>query len=436
MTVRLAVSANRRFLQHADGRPFFYLGDTAWELLHRCDREETEVYLQDRRSKGFTVVQTVALTEADGLRTPNAYGDRPLVDEDPCRPNESYWRHVDWTVERANALGLHVGLLPTWGEWHCSWHGNREIFTTDNARRYGEWLGQRYRDADVIWILGGDRPIVSEPHLAIIRAMAEGLCAGDGGRHLRTYHPAGGMSSSQFVHAEPWLDFHMVQSGHRRDRDNYAMIERDYSLLPRRPCMDAEPGYEDHPNGFDPAQGWLDEHDVRKSCYWSLFAGAHGYTYGCHDVWQMWQSEREPFSWARTPWKEALHLPGAGQLIHARRLIESRPFFSRIPDQKLVPLQLGGAGDHVRATRCEDGRYAFIYIPSGQRVTLDLTPIRGEQLRATWFNPRDGSTQPAGTVAREPRTVFQPPFGRGGRDWVLVIDGESQGFSSPGGDIT
>lgn len=59
----------RRYLVNERGAPFFYLGDTAWELFHRLTREEAEQYLQDRASKGFTVIQAVALAELDGLRT-------------------------------------------------------------------------------------------------------------------------------------------------------------------------------------------------------------------------------------------------------------------------------------------------------------------------------------------------------------------------------
>ena len=32
-----------------------------------------------------------------------------------------------------------------------------EIFNKDNARTYGEFLGKRYRDKGIIWIIGGDR---------------------------------------------------------------------------------------------------------------------------------------------------------------------------------------------------------------------------------------------------------------------------------------
>jgi len=71
---RLRVSESGRFLVTEDGRPFFYLGDTAWELLHRLTIDESSRYLEDRARKGFSVIQTVALAELDGLTSPNAEG--------------------------------------------------------------------------------------------------------------------------------------------------------------------------------------------------------------------------------------------------------------------------------------------------------------------------------------------------------------------------
>src|SRR5689334_17382473 len=79
---QLRVSDNRRFLVTADGKPFFWLGDTAWELFHRATREDAERYLQTRSQQRFTVIQAVVLAEFDGLHTPNAYGQVPLVDDD------------------------------------------------------------------------------------------------------------------------------------------------------------------------------------------------------------------------------------------------------------------------------------------------------------------------------------------------------------------
>lgn len=112
----LKVSENHRYLVTDKGEPFFWLGDTAWELFHRLNREEAELYLKNRAERRYTVIQAVVLAELDGLRDPNAYGQLPLaVKNDPTKPNEDYFQHVDWIVAKANALGLYVAMLPTWG---------------------------------------------------------------------------------------------------------------------------------------------------------------------------------------------------------------------------------------------------------------------------------------------------------------------------------
>lgn len=274
----LKVSANRRFLIHDDGTPFFYLGDTAWELFHRLTPDEADVYLHDRAAKRFSVIQAVVLAECDGLFTPNMLGDTPLHNNDPTTPNAAYFAHVDQVIDRAAALGLYIGMLPTWGDkWNKKWGVGPEIFTPENARLYGMFLGRRYADAPIIWILGGDRPLETEQHRAIMTALAEGLREGDGGRHLISFHPQGGQASSQYLHDAEWLDFNMVQSGHTRNTANWQLIEADYARTPVKPCMDAEAGYEDHPAGFNLENGYLDDYDVRKALYWALFAGAHGH---------------------------------------------------------------------------------------------------------------------------------------------------------------
>src|SRR5687767_3334408 len=144
---RLKVSDNKRFLVKDDGTPFFYLGDPAWELFHRLNREEAERYLKNRADKQFTVIQAVVLAELDGLNDPNPYGHTPLADNDPTKPNEDYFKHVDFVVNKAEELGLFVGMLPTWGDkWNKKWGAGPEIFTPENARAYGKFLGNRYKD--------------------------------------------------------------------------------------------------------------------------------------------------------------------------------------------------------------------------------------------------------------------------------------------------
>lgn len=421
----IRVAATRRHLERADGTPFFWLGDTAWELFHLLDREEADFYLQTRATQGFTVVQAVALAEFEGLTRPNAYGHLPLDGNDPTRPVEAYFQHVDWIVARANALGITVAFVPTWGDkWNRCWGIGPEIFTPENARIFGAFLGRRYRDADLVWVLGGDRPVQNEGHHAILRAMAAGLHEGDGGCHLKTLHPNGHHASSQYVHQEAWLDFNMIQSGHHeKDVANWAMLAHDASLQPPKPYMESEPCYENHPVRNRREQGWFDEWDVRKLCWWGLCAGGFGHTYGCHDIWGFHDpAKQRRYADPRSPWQLAVHFPGANQMRHARSLLCSRPQLKRIPDQALIAGDPGHGPDHIQACRADDGSYAIIYSASGRPIPVAVERLAGTTLRAQWYDPRSGSSTPIGELERRGFPVFTPPSSGPGCDWVLLLD--------------
>jgi hypothetical protein len=438
---RLRVSDTKRFLVTNDGRPFFWLGDTAWELFHRLNREDAEHYLQNRASRGFTIVQAVALAELDGLNVPNAYGETPLANNDPAQPNEAYFAHVDWIVRRANELGLYIGFLPTWGDkWNKKWGVGPEIFTPENAERYGEWLGKRYRDGGIVWILGGDRPVETDGHKAIIRAMAKGLRAGDGGAHLMTFHPTGGQSSSNWFHDEPWLDFNMRQNGHVTEfTGRYDQTRADYDRTPPKPVLDGEPIYEDHPVSFDAKKlGHSIAADVRRPLYWDLFTGGFGHTYGHHSVWQMWTPDRTPINNPLLPWRQAIEQPGAAHMQYGRALIESRPFLTRVPADDVivtgrVPTSVPGSGRYrFVATRDADGTYAMVYAPIGRAFTVRLDAIKGKAVRAWWFNPRDGTAKEAGTYPATGEREFTPPDPGELLDWVLVLDDAAKNYPAPG----
>jgi len=431
----LDVSEDGRHLVRPDGTPFFWLGDTAWELFHRLDREEAQTYLDDRAEKGFTVIQAVALAELDGLNTPNPYGETPLKNNDPTRPNEAYFEHVDYIIDQAEKRGLYVGLLPTWGDkFNKKWGAGPEIFTPENARTYGEVLGERYRDAPVIWILGGDRNPENEEDKAIIRAMAEGIRSGDGGRHLMTYHPQGRSQSWRWFHKEAWLDFNMFQSGHDAfDHPNYQTTREGYLLAPTKPVIDGEPRYEDHPVNWEPKYGWFDAFDVRQAAYWSVLSGAFGHTYGNHNIWQMWEEGREPVNHARTPWYEALDHVGARQMGHLRRLFRSRPFLDLVPDQSMLAESAGTGAAHQRAARDETGRFLMAYTPYGHPVSVWLGALPGTNARAYWFNPRTAEVDTIGTIRASGPRSFDPPGEAGrGYDWVLVVDDADASFPPPG----
>ena len=151
---KLQISENGRYLVHKDGTPFLYIGDTAWELFHRLNEQEVEKYLENRRAKGFTVIQAVILAELNGLNTPNVYGETPLIDNNVLQPNEKYYKWVDKVIRMAEAKGLYIGLLPTWGDKvDKQWGVGPEIFNPMYAGLYGTWLGRRYKNfKNIIWI--------------------------------------------------------------------------------------------------------------------------------------------------------------------------------------------------------------------------------------------------------------------------------------------
>jgi len=439
---RLKVSENKRFLVFEDGTPFFYLGDTGWELFHRLNKEETEKYLENRRSKGFTVIQAVILAEVDGLNTPNAEGNRPLSANDPLKPDEAYFSHVDWVIKRAAEKGIFIGLLPTWGDkWNRKWGTGPQIFNPENAKAYGKFLGERYRNQpNIIWILGGDRPVEVELQCQTVVAMAEGLKEGDGGSHLMSFHPTGGSGSSQYFHNEPWLDFNMRQNGHSLSfTERYYATLEDYRLEPPKPVIDAEPVYEDHPINFNPdANSHSTAADVRRPLYWDLFSGAFGHTYGHHSVWQMWTPERAPINRPLMPWYEAIDQRGAGQMMYGRMLIESRPFLTRIPDNSIivtgdVASAVPGAGSYrFVSTRDQEGTYAMIYAPVGRKFTVRMDAINGKDVIAWWFNPRNGEATVIGKYGNTGTQSFIPPTPGENLDWILVLDDASKKYPAPG----
>jgi hypothetical protein len=430
---KLKVSENKRFLIFQDGTPFFYLGDTGWELFHRLNKDETEKYLENRRAKGFTVIQAVALAELDGLNTPNAEGNKPLIDNDPLKPNEAYFAHVDWVIKKALEKGIFIGLLPTWGDKiDKGWGEGPMIFNEENAFRYGQWIGNRYKDfKNIIWIIGGDRDGGGN-NKVIWEAMGNGIKSMDK-NHLMTFHPWGERSSSEWFQESSWLDFNMCQTGHAQR--SYAIykriIVRDYDMKPVKPCFDGEPRYEDHPVNWNPdILGWFDDADVRQAMYWSLFSGAFGHTYGCHPIWQMLAPGRSAVGLARHNWYDVLDLPGAFNLLHARRLMESRPFLSRVPDQSVIKTSYYPETDYIVATR-GDG-YAFIYFPTGLTADIQLDKIGAETINAYWFDPKTGEAKLIESIPGKGIRQFTPPTKGRGNDWILILDDKSKNFKTPG----
>lgn len=446
-------------------KPFFWLGDTDWELFHRLTRDEVDQFLTIRKEQGFNVLQAVALAEFDGLTQPNAYGDLPLLTSsgnfDPTQPaltpgsnptdsaQYDYWDHVDYVVKRAGQLGLYVAILPTWGDKVTKgWGTGPVVFNQKNAHIYGQFIGKRYAKAtNVIWMLGGDRPATlpageaarrkRDPydHRPVWRAMAAGIRDGVGSNvpMLVTYHTWGGrLRTAQEIGDEPWLHMNSMQSGHGGGHDVpvWEWIEADYKRTPAKPTLDLEPNYEDHPVNpwpkWDPKNGYFSAYDVRKQTWRSVLAGGAGVTYGHHFIWQFYdrnQPNRPPINNGDTliTWQQAARSEAAQQMRYLRRLIESRPQFERIPDQSLLASATGAGGEHIQACRSSRGTWAFVYLPVSKSLSINTGTLAGRRIKAAWYDPRTGQYTDAGTSDKQPTQAFVPPTN--GPDWVLVLEG-------------
>lgn len=445
------------YLIHQDGYPFFWLGDTGWEMLHRLSREEIETYLENRRKKGFNVIQTVLVSEFLKADKPtNFYNDSIFINGDPAKPaitpgnnpenakEYDYWDHVDFALKIAEDKGLYLALLPCWGEYVIPREGRGIFNSQEQTYAYGNWLGKRFHDRkNIIWILGGDRmPDEHRNGLELWRALAKGIADGTNGKAdlkgetdysttLMTYHCFA--SSSKWFQKDDWLDFNMWGSYHAEVNNSrsYEQTMTDWAFSDPKPTINGEPCYEGA--GINYAiddNGYFTSTDVRMAAYWSVFSGAAGFTYGAEPIWQFNDETRKMLSSKiLTNWREALNLPGASQLGILRKLIESRPFLDLVPDQSLIESGQGTCGSYSCAIRGKS--YAYIYIPTGNNTTIRMGKISGNNVTASWFNPRSGRMTKIGEFENSGKHSFEVPgmskemdWLRSGRgcDWVLVLE--------------
>jgi hypothetical protein len=404
-----------RYLVDRDGKPFFWLGDTAWLLSQIPNREDAEHYLATRARQGFTVIQAAAVMGEErvgGTARPNAYGDKAFLDNDPSRPRLTpgnspnspeeydYWDNVDHIIDRAQAHGLTVGLLPLFVGWRGDGY---KYLKTSNAHAYGTFLGERYRaKPNIVWLLGGGNVADTEEKRAIWNAVAKGIAEAVAGsedysKTLMTYHSPGGTSSSNWFHTAAWLDFNMVQTW-----SDYlsipARIAADYKLTPPKPTGLGEGAYEDG-NQYKFTVNAL---AIRKQAYWSYLSGGY-HTYGNTDVWNFSSYKPE----AKQHWRLALDSPGVAHLTVLTKILGSMEWWKFIPD----PSILTGEGKNV-AMRSTQGDALLVYLSSPAAVSVRMDKITAlESVQATWIDVRMGGRTPAGAFPNKGTVSFTPPAG-------------------------
>lgn len=442
---RLMVSANHRFLQHANGAPFFWLGDTDWLMPQHLTREEVAYYFDCARRAGYNVSQ-VQVQSMDNFPSYTVYGQAAIPEGwnmDKADPDGvySFWDHLDYIVKTAGDNGIYVGLVAVWG-----YYVKNGQLNVEQAKRYGKFLAERYKDApNIIWIMGGD--IQGDIHPEVWEALATTIKSIDK-NHIMTYHPRGRYTSAQFFPHASWLDLHSFQSGHRRydqrmgnavypikdgtEEDNWMYVDSTWTHDPTKPVLDSEPSYENIPVGLhDPDEARWQDCDVRRYAYWSVFAGSCGHTYGHNSLQQMLKPGYHT-GYGRDgdepAWYEALNAPGFHQMKHLKNLMLALPYFDRVPDQSIIVGKNGTRYNRLLATRGTD--YLLVYNYNTVPMKLDLTKISGEKKNVWWMDASTGALSYIGEFNNRVATFFQQKSHPGVCDGVFIaIDASKDYFA-------
>lgn len=421
----IRIADDGRHFAHADGTPFFWLGDTWWMGLVKRLRwpEDYKELTADRRDKGFTVIQLVAGLYPDMP----AFDDRGLGDGGlPWEKNferirPEFFDAADQRIEHLVEQGLVPCILGTWG-YYLPWLG------TEKMKQHWRYIIARWGALPVVWTAAGEQAMPwylsgsKESETQLLRRewneVIRYIRATDPFHRLVTTHP---QRNARDELLDPvLLDFEMQQTGHGQATAHHAAMALEaWNRPPFVPVISGESRYEALEIGSVPGAK-----EVREA-FWAhlLNSGCAGHTYGVNGVWQVNLPEQRfgkspgGFDWGGTPWREAMILPGSTQLSLAKTFLMDLPWHQLAPDTVVFK----GA---VSAASAEDGRFALAFTTDGKTLLAELGNLKGP-LNASWFDPTSGELK---VIPGKPFTAtgsreFAPPGNNaaGEGDWVLLL---------------
>lgn len=438
----LKVVEGSRYLEHEDGTPFLWMGCTAWGMTEWLTREDVDLYLDDRLSKGMNVVQLCLFwgkrqdyPTQFTVNPTNPYGHRAFIEVDgipdakqrailpggsPENPND-YWDHVDYCLSAIRKRGMYAAVLPFWGRRYVNaTHTDHslQVFSKDNIKSYGVFLGKRYgQHPNIIWVNGGDvKADEGGDYVSVYRMFAEGLAEGVSGEKpgfdethpawdsvLMTYHPSGHamFNSSAWFHNDIWLDFNMIET-HLHRNELPAAIRQDIALKPVKPTVMGEGHYEGK-TGNKIAKPI----HIRRQAYLTFFCGASGHTYGGgFDA-----DGNGPLFSPANNWKPLLNWQGAIQMKYLRDFLEKHQWWAWKPLENVA--ESGQAEGELEVVGVRSGKGVLIYFPENRTCRLKLES--GKNI--SWFQPATGRVEQAGI---KNSNSYQPP--NGWEDAVLIIE--------------
>ncbi|MBL0125033.1 MAG: DUF4038 domain-containing protein [Betaproteobacteria bacterium] len=398
-------TAAHRCLAAQDGNPFLMHGDAAWSLIVQLKREEVIRYMEDRRRRGFNTLLVNVIEHEVARDAPrNAYGDAPFMAAgDFSKPNEKYFAHVDWVLERAAEHGFLVLLTPAYLGYDGGsegWYKEVRKAGLERMRMYGRYLGARYRNAkNVIWVHGGD---FNPPDRAGMLALQEGIHEAAPGS-LHSFHGARGTTARPFLDKDGmWLDLDTVYTTEKNVVRSSLAAYRASTL----PFIFIEGQYEN---------AGASELIVRTQAFQAMLSGACGQIMGNKPVWAF-----DPI------WEKSLDSHGARSMMRLRAKLEQYRWFDFHPVSNGFLVKGEGANsERAAAALSMDERRVLVYIPTPRTVVIDAKQLK-MPIKTQWIDPAGGP--PAdGTPILSPSGVDFASPGKnssGYGDWLLVIEGK------------
>lgn len=410
------VSASRRYLEHQDGTPFFWLGDTAWNGALLSTKQDWDIYLADRAQKGFTAIQFV-MTAPWRTAPADAEGRVAFTGLERVQVHPRFFDRIDERIDAVNARGLLAVPVLLWairGEENPG-----HYLPEDQATLLERYMVARYGAHHVVWIPAGDARYEAETAERWKRIGRAVFGNGHGAPVIM--HPGGMQWPWEAFRDERWMSLVGYQSGHGDSESTLRWIHSgppsvEWRRDPVRPFLNIEPPYEDHVayQSKKPHSAY----NVRRACYWSLLnAPPAGLTYGAHGIWSWQTAPGVPLNHNNTglarPWREAIALPGSSHMKHLAELFGSLSWWSLRPAPEVLVTQPGqeDPARFVSAARTNDGEVLVFYLPAGGEIRI-RPPVPDS---AEWFDPRKGLRAPAQQVESG---QFRAPDEQ---DWVLVL---------------
>jgi hypothetical protein len=424
----LRSSTGATHLTHADGTPFFWLGDTHWRFAwERWDEANKPGWtsqfrgMVDRRvDQGFSVYQTNLMSFGRGWDTETCW-ER---DEPYRRLVPSYFADV---IDPRMQYIADRGLVNAFG---IGWYLAIDIDPPGMAR-FAQYLVARYGALPIIWTLGGEvagyDAELREMRIAAWRNVAVAIRGADGYGHPLTAHLTNERPIADYYQDEDWLTLTLNQLGHG-DMDMTTRAYADHLRdQPRRPIVEGESMYEGITTVEPVQQRTATDTMVRQIAYRAIQSGCCGYTYGAQGCWDnVWDETDEGTHWGRLPWFEGIDLPGAVQLGHLRRFYESVPWWTLRPDDHTFFTTHGEnalfAPPHVSSDPVRHHVVAFFgetYRSGGEAY---FTGLPERPFRVRWFDPRSGAWPKDDVSIAAGGRLRLPEQPDASLDWVLLAD--------------